>query len=110
MGAGPLLRGSIASARARGNRHIKISLYGRAAGSPSLFSRGTYVHACGFLAMDSHNIPAFDTAMNISVIDGEVVLMGPDGLCASFTVEAAREFAKRIIAAIDEVGEDHRSN
>jgi hypothetical protein len=45
-------------------------------------------------------VPAFDEALEISVEDGEVVITGPDGLCASLTAEAARESARRLAAAL----------
>jgi hypothetical protein len=45
-------------------------------------------------------IPAFDQALEVSVEDGEVVITGPDGLCASLTAEAARESARRLADAL----------
>jgi hypothetical protein len=45
-------------------------------------------------------IPAFDQPLEISVEDGEVVISGPDGLCASLTAQAARESARRLARAL----------
>jgi hypothetical protein len=45
-------------------------------------------------------VPAFDQALEVSVEDGEVVITGPDGLCASLTAEAARESARRLTVAL----------
>ena len=41
-------------------------------------------------------IPAFDEPLEIALEDGEVVITGPDGLCASLTPQAARESARRL--------------
>ena len=48
-------------------------------------------------------IPAFDQPLEFEVIEGEVVLTGPDGLCASLTLQAAQESERRLRAALDSV-------
>jgi hypothetical protein len=45
-------------------------------------------------------IPAFDEPLEIEIIEGEVVITGPDGLCASLTSEAARETSRRLAEAV----------
>jgi hypothetical protein len=45
-------------------------------------------------------IPAFDQPLEVSLEGGEVVITGPDGLCASLTPEAARESARRLATAV----------
>jgi hypothetical protein len=45
-------------------------------------------------------IQAFDQPLEVSVEDGEVVITGPDGLCASLTAQAARESARRLANAL----------
>ena len=45
-------------------------------------------------------IPVFDQPLEITVEDGEVVIMGPDVLCASLTADAARESARRLADAL----------
>ena len=45
-------------------------------------------------------MPAFDQPLEISIEDGEVVITGPDGLCASLTADAARESARRFATAV----------
>jgi hypothetical protein len=51
-------------------------------------------------------IPAFDQPLEIEIIEGEVVITGPDGLCASLTSEAARESARRLAEALDRITRD----
>ena len=45
-------------------------------------------------------IPAFDEPLEIALEEGEVVITGPDGLCASLTPEAARESLRRLSKAL----------
>lgn len=51
--------------------------------------------------MQSHH-QAFDTPLEVKAVDGEIAITGPDGLCASFTQEAAIASAKRLLAAAGE--------
>ena len=45
---------------------------------------------------------AYSEAMTVRVIEGEVVILGPDGLSAALTPEAAEESARRLKAAARE--------
>ena len=47
--------------------------------------------------------PAYDQSSKVSVEDGEVVLIGPDGISVSMTAEAADETGRRLRAAAAEV-------
>ncbi|WP_158918825.1 hypothetical protein [Caulobacter sp. S45] len=47
--------------------------------------------------------PAYSEPMHVSAEDGEVVIMGPHGLSASFTPDAAAESARRLLAAVAEI-------
>ena len=44
------------------------------------------------------SIPTFTTPMEVQMIDGEVVITGPDGMAAVFTPQAAVESAHRLLA------------
>ena len=44
---------------------------------------------------------ALDQPLTVVVTDGEVVILGPDGLSGSFTPQAARETGRRLIAAAE---------
>ncbi len=46
---------------------------------------------------------AYDTPTNVSVVRGEVVLDGPDGVGLSMTAEAAAETGKRLSEAAERV-------
>ena len=46
-------------------------------------------------------LSAFDEPFEVTAVDGEVVLTGPDGVHASLTPQAARESARRIAAAVE---------
>ena len=48
--------------------------------------------------MEEHH-RAFDTPLEIETVEGEVVITGPNGLCASLTVSAAIESAHRLLKA-----------
>ncbi len=50
----------------------------------------------------THAIGPFTEPLQISVVDGEVVLHGPDGIAGSFTPEAAAESAERLLAAAED--------
>jgi hypothetical protein len=51
------------------------------------------------MSVELKDVPAFDVPFEVGVVDGEVVIMGPDGFCGSFTKEAARESSRRLAAA-----------
>lgn len=42
---------------------------------------------------------AYSEPMTVDVVDGEVVILGPDGLSASLTPESTEESARRLQAA-----------
>lgn len=44
---------------------------------------------------------AFDEPFSVTVADGEVVIVGPDGVRASLTPAAARESARRLMEAAE---------
>jgi hypothetical protein len=44
---------------------------------------------------------ATDVPMSVRAVDGEIVVLGPDGVAVSLTVAAAVESAKLMAAAID---------
>jgi hypothetical protein len=46
-------------------------------------------------------IAPFDQALEVKIVDGEVVLSGPNGLNGSLTKAAARESARRLLAALE---------
>jgi hypothetical protein len=45
------------------------------------------------------DLPAFETPLEVAIVDGEIVVTGPDGFCGSFTPQAARESGLRLLAA-----------
>lgn len=47
-------------------------------------------------------LSALTDAMTVQVVDGEIVVLGPDGVAISMTVEAAAESARRLSAAVEE--------
>lgn len=47
--------------------------------------------------------PAFKEPMTVMVVDGEIVVLGPDAVAVSITPEAAKESGQRLIAAADAV-------
>lgn len=51
------------------------------------------------------NAPPFDVPLEVQVVDGEVVLTGPNGLNGSFTARAAAESAVRLIEAAGKASE-----
>jgi len=53
--------------------------------------------------MEIKPIPPFEQPFDVAVADGEIVLLGPEGFRASFTPAAARESAKRILLALEQV-------
>jgi hypothetical protein len=44
---------------------------------------------------------ALDTAMTVEVVEGEVVILGPDAVSVSLTPSAAEESARRLLEAAD---------
>lgn len=48
--------------------------------------------------MNGHQ-KAFDTPLEVEPINGQVAILGPDGLRASLTRDAAIAFAKRLLEA-----------
>ncbi|MDB5439131.1 MAG: hypothetical protein JWM33_1558 [Caulobacteraceae bacterium] len=44
---------------------------------------------------------AFNTPSDVQIIEGEVVVVGPEGIGHSFTPEAARETGRRLTGAAD---------
>jgi hypothetical protein len=53
---------------------------------------------------------AFDEPSQAAVVDGEVVVIGPEGVAHSFTPDAARETARRLAAAADEADQSDESS
>ena len=51
----------------------------------------------------------FDKPLSVSVVEGEIVLLGPDGIAGSFTPEAAEESAQRLLKAVAHARESHDS-
>ena len=49
---------------------------------------------------------AIDTAMTVEVIEGEVVILGPDAISVSLTPSAAEESGRRLLAAADRARND----
>jgi hypothetical protein len=45
--------------------------------------------------------PAFDEPLEVSPVEGEIAITGPDGLCGSFTVQAAIASAQRLLDAVE---------
>jgi hypothetical protein len=43
----------------------------------------------------------FDIPMAVHLVEGEVVVLGPDGVAVSLTVAAAEESARRLQAVVD---------
>lgn len=44
----------------------------------------------------------FTEPMQVSVVDGDVVILGPNGVSGAFTVEAARKSAANLLTAAAE--------
>lgn len=47
--------------------------------------------------------PAFKEPMTVMVVDGEIVVLGPDAVAVSITPEAAEESGRRLMAAAETV-------
>ena len=47
-------------------------------------------------------LSALPDAMTVQVVEGEIVILGPDGVAVSMTVEAAEESARRLAAAAEQ--------
>ncbi len=50
--------------------------------------------------MRPHPIPTFSEPMEVTVEEGEIVVLGPNGVNGSFTPDAAEESARRLLAAV----------
>lgn len=50
----------------------------------------------------SDPLSAFDLPMTVKCVDGEVVILGPDGVGISMTADAAEESARRLDQAVAE--------
>jgi len=46
----------------------------------------------------------FDTPLEVTVADGDIVITGPNGLSSALTLEAAARSADRLRAAVDQAG------
>ena len=46
------------------------------------------------------HLSALDTPMCVHVVQDEVVVLGPDGVAVSLTLEAAEESARRLAEAV----------
>lgn len=44
----------------------------------------------------------FDEAMTVQVVDGEVVMLGPNGVAIALTPDAAQLSGERLVKAADE--------
>jgi len=55
----------------------------------------------GDLTMTERPSPAFDTPLEATPVDGEVVITGPAHLHAAFTPDAAEESARRLRSAAE---------
>jgi hypothetical protein len=51
-------------------------------------------------------IDVFSEAMAVEVADGAVVILGPNGFAGSLTPEAAKESARRLLAAAASAARD----
>jgi hypothetical protein len=52
--------------------------------------------------MSENHIPVCTEPLEVQMVDGEVVITGPDGFCGSFTRQAAEESARRLTAIIQQ--------
>lgn len=60
---------------------------------------------CQFISVEREMpefLEAFEKAMDVHVVDGEVVVLGPDGVAVSLTATAAEESARRLKAGAEE--------
>ena len=48
-------------------------------------------------------LAAFESAPRVAPVDGEIVIIG-DGVCASYTPEAALVLAQRLLEAVEQGG------
>lgn len=48
----------------------------------------------------------YDSPMTVQVVDGEVVVLGPDGFAVALTAEAARLSGARLIEAAERAAEE----
>lgn len=48
------------------------------------------------------HLQPFDTPLEVTQIDGEIAITGPDGACLSLTREAALASARRLLEAVED--------
>ena len=46
-------------------------------------------------------VPLLDQPVDVSIVEGEILAIGPSGLVAAFTPEAAAESARRLLSAAE---------
>jgi hypothetical protein len=47
------------------------------------------------------SVPLLDQPVDVSVVEGEILVIGPSGLVAAFTPAAAAESARRLLSAAE---------
>ncbi len=58
----------------------------------------------------THSLTALSQPMTVKVVDGEVAIIGPDGVAVSLTPEAAEESARRLAEAAHDARDDNGVN
>jgi hypothetical protein len=54
----------------------------------------------------NQKLEAIDEPMDVCVVEGEVAVLGPDGICGSFTAEAAEASGARLIKAAEQARQE----